>query len=128
MGIETNGMTYIDATTDLVHFLVSCVRGPVRVPTTFMHSRTMCHICVGKLILYFRDSCKKNVTFGRQQHPCPAVCQSEGVCIVETVPQSVETLHVEKPEAFQYTKVSTHQNISTELCILNDGLSTPKVA
>ncbi|EJF62764.1 hypothetical protein DICSQDRAFT_57253 [Dichomitus squalens LYAD-421 SS1] len=39
-----------------------------------------------------------------QEHPCAALCQ-EGVCHVDTAPQSVEATFTGRHESFQYTKV-----------------------
>lgn len=40
-----------------------------------------------------------------QEHPCPATCQSQGICRIETAPQSVEATFTGRHETFQYTKV-----------------------
>ncbi|CAL1701264.1 unnamed protein product [Somion occarium] len=39
-----------------------------------------------------------------QDHPCPASCQSPGICRIETTPQSIEATFTGRHETFQYTK------------------------
>jgi hypothetical protein len=41
----------------------------------------------------------------RQEHACPALCAAEGICHIETTPQSVEATFTGRHEQFQYTKV-----------------------
>ncbi|EKM59289.1 uncharacterized protein PHACADRAFT_87023 [Phanerochaete carnosa HHB-10118-sp] len=40
-----------------------------------------------------------------QEHNCTALCQSAGICRIETAPQSVEATFTGRHETFQYTKV-----------------------
>ncbi|KAI0796932.1 hypothetical protein C8Q75DRAFT_796662 [Abortiporus biennis] len=39
-----------------------------------------------------------------QAHPCASACQSDGICQIETAPQSVEATFTGTHETFQYTK------------------------
>ncbi|KAK7676902.1 hypothetical protein QCA50_020158 [Cerrena zonata] len=39
-----------------------------------------------------------------QEHPCHASCQSQGICRIETTPQSIEATFTGRHETFQYTK------------------------
>lgn len=53
------------------------------------HIQTFC------LLMYIRS----------QEHACVALCQSDGICRIETAPQSVEATFTGRHDTFQYTKV-----------------------
>ncbi|KAG2340343.1 hypothetical protein BDR05DRAFT_889963 [Suillus weaverae] len=40
------------------------------------------------------------------EHPCPVQCTADGICEIETAPQSIEATFTGKHETFQYTKVA----------------------
>ncbi|KAH8094847.1 hypothetical protein BXZ70DRAFT_339404 [Cristinia sonorae] len=41
-----------------------------------------------------------------QDHPCTCLCQMQGICQIETAPQSIEATFTGRHESFQYTKYS----------------------
>ncbi|KAG2051772.1 hypothetical protein BDR06DRAFT_958570 [Suillus hirtellus] len=41
-----------------------------------------------------------------EEHPCPKLCTADGICEIETAPQSIEATFTGKHETFQYTKYS----------------------
>ncbi|KAG1805444.1 uncharacterized protein BJ212DRAFT_1391820 [Suillus subaureus] len=41
-----------------------------------------------------------------EEHPCPMQCIADGICEIETAPQSIEATFTGKHETFQYTKVA----------------------
>jgi hypothetical protein len=45
------------------------------------------------------------LTFFRQQHRCEKLCAAEGICQIDTAPQSIEATFTGRHETFQYTKV-----------------------
>ncbi|KZT12602.1 uncharacterized protein LAESUDRAFT_808190 [Laetiporus sulphureus 93-53] len=38
------------------------------------------------------------------EHPCPALCSADGICQIDTAPQSIEATFTGRHETFQYTK------------------------
>ncbi|TFY78519.1 hypothetical protein EWM64_g5492, partial [Hericium alpestre] len=40
----------------------------------------------------------------QQEHSCPALCSAQGVCEIDTAPQSIEATFTGRHETFQYTK------------------------
>ncbi|KAJ6620545.1 hypothetical protein B0H10DRAFT_1063347 [Mycena sp. CBHHK59/15] len=45
-----------------------------------------------------------------QQHNCPGLCAAEGICQIDTAPQSIEATFTGRHETFQYTKYSQVAN------------------
>ena len=41
----------------------------------------------------------------RQEHFCSALCSAEGICQIDTIPQSIEATNTGRHGPFQYTKV-----------------------
>ncbi|KAJ7180889.1 hypothetical protein C8R46DRAFT_1070879 [Mycena filopes] len=41
-----------------------------------------------------------------QEHACSALCQSDGICQIDTTPQAIEATFTGRHETFQYTKYS----------------------
>jgi len=41
----------------------------------------------------------------RQEHLCTSGCSAQGICEIETAPQSIEATFTGRHETFQYTKV-----------------------
>lgn len=41
-----------------------------------------------------------------QEHACPSLCAEEGICHIDTAPQSIEATFTGQHETFQYTKYS----------------------
>ncbi|KAG2136636.1 hypothetical protein DEU56DRAFT_857679 [Suillus clintonianus] len=41
-----------------------------------------------------------------EEHPCPMQCTADGICEIDTAPQSIEATFTGKHETFQYTKYS----------------------
>jgi hypothetical protein len=41
-----------------------------------------------------------------QEHSCSALCSADGICQIDTTPQSIEATFTGRHETFQYTKVS----------------------
>ena len=84
---------------------VNFVNDFVQVPTTYTHWTRMRYIYAGK---YWTPLDHGKINWNssdRQEHPCPASCQSQGICRIETAPQSVEATFTGRHETFQYTKV-----------------------
>ncbi|KAG1848095.1 hypothetical protein DFJ58DRAFT_729994 [Suillus subalutaceus] len=46
------------------------------------------------------------ISAGLEEHPCPMQCIADGICEIETAPQSIEATFTGKHETFQYTKYS----------------------
>ena len=87
---------------------VNFVNDFVQVPTTYTHWIRMLYIYAGKYWTLL-DHAKINWnSFNRQEHPCPADCQSQGICRIETAPQSIEATFTGRHETFQYTKVGVY--------------------
>jgi hypothetical protein len=42
----------------------------------------------------------------REEHSCPKPCTADGICEIETAPQSIEATFTGRHETFQYTKVA----------------------
>lgn len=68
-------------------------------------------------------------TFHSQVHSCAALCSADGICEIETAPQSIEATFTGRYETFQYTKVClrhvTFFNVFA--AISNSATSIPKV-
>jgi hypothetical protein len=41
----------------------------------------------------------------REAHACSALCSDNGICQIDTAPQSIEATFTGRHETFQYTKV-----------------------
>lgn len=103
-----NPMPYMLASSSHAPCRVNCVEGCARSLFTCMGWIKMRSTSVGKsmsrwkcgysLIDFVRDF--------RQEHICKALCQSRGICKIETAPQSVEVTFSGRHDTFQYTKVS----------------------
>ena len=42
----------------------------------------------------------------REEHSCNALCSADGICQIDTTPQSIEETFIGRHETFQFTKVS----------------------
>ncbi|KAJ7016426.1 hypothetical protein C8F04DRAFT_981687 [Mycena alexandri] len=51
-----------------------------------------------------------------QEHACAALCQADGICQIDTTPQSIEATFTGRHETFQYTKYS--QDAKRLLCAI----------
>jgi hypothetical protein len=98
-------MTSMFVTRKVAPCNVSCASAHVTAPTTCMPLILRAPIFAGQIFLstttpkLSHDPC-------REQHSCSALCQSPGICQIETMPYSMDATFTGKYGAFQYTKVS----------------------
>jgi hypothetical protein len=57
------------------------------------------------IISLSRSIIETETLVNREAHPCSALCSDNGICYIETAPQSIEATFTGRHEAFQYTKV-----------------------
>ncbi|KAK7684549.1 hypothetical protein QCA50_012496 [Cerrena zonata] len=60
-------------------------------------------LCASSSHLHALD--KNAIHLCGQEHPCLESCQSPGLCLIETTPESIEAIFTGRYETFQYTKV-----------------------
>jgi hypothetical protein len=46
------------------------------------------------------------LNINREEHSCSILCTADGICEIETAPQSIEATFTGRHETFQYTKVA----------------------
>ena len=54
----------------------------------------------------------------REAHPCSALCSDNGICHIETAPQSIEATFTGRYETFQYTKVIQSSSIMYSMSLI----------
>ena len=95
-------MTGMNAKPASVPSLVSYV-------STFVLTRIICTAWkMGKFISageFHELTCTLPNHGRRQEHLCTSGCSAQGICEIETAPQSIEATFTGKHETFQYTKV-----------------------
>lgn len=62
------------------------------------------HLCGYGGIFGSRPPNYPHFSSSRQEHSCSAVCQADGICEIDTAPQSIEATFTGRHETFQYTK------------------------
>ena len=55
---------------------------------------------------HFEDTESYGSTTWREIHSCPSLCSANGICEIDTAPQSIEATFTGRHETFQYTKVN----------------------
>ncbi|KAJ6620549.1 hypothetical protein B0H10DRAFT_1945867 [Mycena sp. CBHHK59/15] len=83
------------ATSSHVRYLVNSVRGCAPILIIFMASKRM--LGTSAVVITLIDV--------RQQHNCNMLCTADGICQIDTTPQSIEATFVGRHETFQYTKL-----------------------
>jgi len=67
--------------------------------------RDMHHLCGLVVFPFLGVLSKLRLSVNREAHPCSALCSDNGICHIETAPQSIEATFTGRHETFQYTKV-----------------------
>ncbi|KAK7025067.1 VWFA domain-containing protein [Favolaschia claudopus] len=88
------------------------------VPSHELHERHACNVvscpmtcqlckrlCANSDHLHGLDSNARHLC--GQEHKCAAFCQSKGICQIETVPHSIETMFTGRYENYSYTKANS---------------------
>ncbi|KAG1848075.1 hypothetical protein DFJ58DRAFT_729977 [Suillus subalutaceus] len=95
-------------------------RGTCGIPSDVNHDQ---HLCDARLCSFPCQLCKRlcantNHLHGLEddaihlcgeEHSCSVQCTAEGICEIETAPQSIEATFTGRHETFQYTKVATRK-------------------
>lgn len=91
---------------DSAQYNASSAKGYVQVQTTC--TRWFLELCISAG-LYLSEVNRFTTVFmycaDRQEHSCEALCSANGICQIETAPQSIEATFTGRHETFQYTKV-----------------------
>ena len=97
-------MTLIPVIQGSVHRRVSFASGCVmnRTCTGLLQERIT---CVGRCFPLFKSFLNLNIVTNRETHPCSALCSDQGICQIDTAPQSIQATFTGRHETFQYTKV-----------------------
>ncbi|KAG2347680.1 hypothetical protein BDR05DRAFT_927599 [Suillus weaverae] len=92
-------------------------RGTCSIPSDVNHDR---HLCDARLCSFPCQLCKRlcantdhlhgledgTIHLCGEEHSCSMQCTAEGICEIETAPQSIEATFTGRHETFQYTKYS----------------------
>ena len=92
---------------DLVPSSANCANGSVGTKSICMVFWIMRFISAGE---YPSDGSCRSISLNlvntnSAEHTCRALCQSEGICKIETTPESISATFTGRHETFQYTKV-----------------------
>ena len=108
---EANSSLVILLTTDMNAKLASVLL-LVSYVSAFVLTKIICTGCkMGKFIfaggfIVFNELASTLSDHGhRQEHLCASGCSAQGICEIETAPQSIEATFTGRHETFQYTKV-----------------------
>jgi hypothetical protein len=81
-------------------------------------ARGVHHLCGLVVFPCLRALSKLTLLMNREAHPCSALCSDNGICNIETAPQSIEATFTGRHETFQYTKVIQSSSIMRSISLI----------